>query len=100
MNHLPLVGLSLLALGTTAAAQVQIPVNARATYLRTENDPFARLLVKAQHALLGDHPYGYDPSGSKADVAGDGCVCQRVWSSSKCAMVDLRHALFDDLLDA
>ena len=36
--------------------------------LRTENDPFSRLLVKAQRALLGDHPYAYDPSGSKADV--------------------------------
>jgi len=37
--------------------------------LRTENDPVARLLVKAQQALLGDHPYAYDPSGSKEDVA-------------------------------
>jgi zinc protease len=37
--------------------------------LRTENDPMARLLVKAQRALLNDHPYAYDPSGSKADVA-------------------------------
>jgi zinc protease len=37
--------------------------------LRTENDPMARLLVRAQHALLHDHPYAYDPSGSKADVA-------------------------------
>jgi zinc protease len=34
----------------------------------TENDPTARLLVKAQRALLGEHPYAYDPSGSKADV--------------------------------
>ena len=37
--------------------------------LRTENDPLSRLLVEAQRALLGDHPYAYDPSGSKADVA-------------------------------
>jgi zinc protease len=37
--------------------------------LRTENDPVARLLVKAQEALLGDHPYAYDASGSKDDVA-------------------------------
>jgi len=37
--------------------------------LRTENDPVARLLVQAQQALLGDHPYAYDPSGSKNDVA-------------------------------
>jgi zinc protease len=36
--------------------------------LRTENDPTARLLVKAQRALLGDHPYAVDPSGSKADI--------------------------------
>jgi len=36
--------------------------------LRTENDPMARLLVQAQRALLGDHPYAFDPSGSKADV--------------------------------
>jgi len=37
--------------------------------LRTENDPTSRLLVQAQRALLDDHPYAYDPSGSKADVA-------------------------------
>jgi len=37
--------------------------------LRTENDPMARLLVQAQRALLGSHPYAFDPSGSKADVA-------------------------------
>ena len=37
--------------------------------LRTENDPLSRLLVEAQRALLGNHPYAYDPSGSKADVA-------------------------------
>jgi zinc protease len=37
--------------------------------LRTENDPMARLLVQAQHALLGSHPYAFDPSGSKADIA-------------------------------
>lgn len=37
--------------------------------LRTENDPTSRLLVQAQRALLGEHPYAYDPSGSKADVA-------------------------------
>jgi zinc protease len=36
--------------------------------MRGENDPVARLLVKAQQALLGDHPYAYDPSGSKEDV--------------------------------
>jgi len=36
--------------------------------LRTENDPMARLLVKAQKALLGRHPYAFDPSGSKEDV--------------------------------
>jgi zinc protease len=37
--------------------------------LRTENDPMARLLVQAQRALLRGHPYAYDPSGSKTDVA-------------------------------
>lgn len=37
--------------------------------MRGENDPVARLLVKAQQALLGEHPYAYDPTGSKADVA-------------------------------
>jgi zinc protease len=36
----------------------------------TENDPIGRLLVQAQRALLGEHPYAYDPNGSKADVAG------------------------------
>jgi zinc protease len=38
--------------------------------MRGENDPVARLLVKAQQALLGAHPYAYDPNGSKEDVAG------------------------------
>jgi zinc protease len=37
--------------------------------LRTENDPMSRLLVAAQRALLGDHPYALDASGSKEDVA-------------------------------
>ena len=37
--------------------------------LRTENDPYTRLLVAAQKALLGKHPYAFDPSGSKEDVA-------------------------------
>ena len=37
--------------------------------LRTENDPMSRLLVAAQRALLGGHPYSFDPSGSKEDVA-------------------------------
>jgi zinc protease len=36
--------------------------------LATENDPTSRLLVKAQRALLGEHPYAYDPAGSKEDV--------------------------------
>ena len=35
----------------------------------TENDPIGRLLVQAQRALLGEHPYAFDPNGSKADVA-------------------------------
>jgi zinc protease len=37
--------------------------------LGTENDPTSRLLIQAQHALLGEHPYAFDPSGSKADIA-------------------------------
>ena len=37
--------------------------------LRTENDPYSRVLVAAQKALLGRHPYALDPSGSKEDVA-------------------------------
>jgi zinc protease len=37
--------------------------------LRGENDPLARLLIKAQKALLGSHPYAFDPTGSKDDVA-------------------------------
>lgn len=37
--------------------------------LRTENDPLARLFVKAQKAILGKHPYAYDATGSKEDVA-------------------------------
>lgn len=43
MNTNLVVALSLfpIAFGATAAAQVQIPVNPRATYLRIENDPLA-----------------------------------------------------------
>jgi zinc protease len=37
--------------------------------LRTENSPEARVLIAAQKALLGSHPYAFDPSGSKEDVA-------------------------------
>jgi zinc protease len=37
--------------------------------LRTENDPVSRLLVAAQKALLGAHPYAYDSAGEKEDVA-------------------------------
>lgn len=37
--------------------------------LRTENDPVARALVAAQRKLLGAHPYAWDASGEKADVA-------------------------------
>ena len=37
--------------------------------LRTENDPMSRLLVAAQRALLDGHPYAFNPSGSKEDVA-------------------------------
>src|SRR5882724_11441604 len=43
--------------------------------------------------------------GSNGGVAADGWVCQSVWSSSNCAIVDLAsylliHAMFDGLLDA
>ncbi len=37
--------------------------------LRTENDPVSRLLVAAQKALLGTHPYAHDPSGTKEEIA-------------------------------
>ncbi len=37
--------------------------------LRGENDPFSRLFVKGLKALLGDHPYALEPSGTKEDIA-------------------------------
>ncbi len=37
--------------------------------LRAENSPETRVMVAAQRALLRDHPYAFDPSGSKEDVA-------------------------------
>lgn len=37
--------------------------------LRTENDPFSRVFVAAQKALLGEHPYAVLPTGTKEDVA-------------------------------
>jgi len=35
----------------------------------TENDPYSRVLVEAQKALLGKHPYALEPTGTKQDVA-------------------------------
>lgn len=35
----------------------------------TENDPFARVLVRALKAVLGDHPYALTPVGTKEDLA-------------------------------
>ncbi|HEX6850488.1 MAG TPA: pitrilysin family protein [Candidatus Polarisedimenticolaceae bacterium] len=37
--------------------------------MRTENDPLARAFVAAQRQLLGGHPYAYDASGNKDEVA-------------------------------
>lgn len=37
--------------------------------LRTENDPFSRLLNPALHAIFGEHPYGHSPAGTKEDIA-------------------------------
>ena len=37
--------------------------------LVTENEPESRVMVAAQHALPGRHPYAIDPTGSKEDVA-------------------------------
>jgi zinc protease len=37
--------------------------------LRTENDPMSRLYTVAQRRLLGEHPYAFDPSGSREDIA-------------------------------
>ncbi len=50
--------------------------------LRTENDPLSRLFFAAQKALLGTHPYAYDPSGSKKDIAAaDLDTCRRFYDS-------------------
>lgn len=35
----------------------------------TENDPFARVMVAALAAVLGDHPYALTPVGTKEDIA-------------------------------
>ncbi len=37
--------------------------------LRTENDPFSRVMVRALKSVLGDHPYGLTPAGTKEDIA-------------------------------
>ena len=37
--------------------------------MRTENNPFARLLGPALKSLFGDHPYGHSPAGTKEDLA-------------------------------
>ena len=37
--------------------------------LAAENSPESRVMVAAQKALLGKHPYAFDPTGSKDDVA-------------------------------
>jgi len=38
--------------------------------LRTENDPFSRLLGPALETLFGDHPYSRSPVGTKEDIDG------------------------------
>lgn len=53
-----------------AALDNEIRIVLEELRLRTENDPVSRALVAAQRKLLGDHPYAYDPSGNKDDVAG------------------------------
>lgn len=40
--------------------------------LSEENDPQSRLLVSAQKAVLGEHPYAHMPTGTKADIAAAG----------------------------
>lgn len=37
--------------------------------LRTENDPLARVMITAFKRVLGDHPYGPTPIGTKEDIA-------------------------------
>ncbi len=37
--------------------------------MRAENNPEIRVLVAAQKAILDDHPYAVDPSGTKEDVS-------------------------------
>lgn len=37
--------------------------------LSTENDPFARVMVAALKAVLGDHPYALTPVGTKENIA-------------------------------
>ena len=34
-----------------------------------ENDPFARIMRATLEAVLGDHPYGHPPAGTREDVA-------------------------------
>jgi len=38
--------------------------------LRTENDPFSRLLGPTLETLFGDHPYSRSPVGTKEDIDG------------------------------
>ena len=38
--------------------------------LRTENEPFARLLGPVLGTLFGDHPYGRSPVGTREDIQG------------------------------
>lgn len=37
--------------------------------LSEENEPMSRILVKAQKAVLGEHPYAHWPTGTKEDIA-------------------------------
>ncbi len=36
--------------------------------LRTENDPYGRLLISALAGFFGEHPYGHSPAGTKEDI--------------------------------
>jgi zinc protease len=54
---------------TEAALENEKKIVAEELRMRGENSPLTRVLVAAQQAELGKHPYAYDPAGTKEDVA-------------------------------
>jgi len=72
-HHLEVLSLEASRMGGLVLTQEELENEQRIVTeelrVSTENDPFARVMVAALAALLGDHPYALTPVGTKEDIA-------------------------------